>query len=92
MDQKEDSVMLPDFVLRWIGKDVASKLKLQEGPMGTKPWYQSKTVLAGIVTGLIGIYNAIATAQKWPPIPSYVFTLLGALGVYGRMSATTTIQ
>lgn len=58
----------------------------------TKPWYQSKTVIAGILAGVIGIYNTISVAKHLPPIPEWVFTILGAIGVYGRVTAKTEIS
>ena len=63
----------------------------------SKPWYQSKAVLAGIVTVLIGTYEMvklnIAPQFGWhlPEIPPIAYTILGALGVYGRVTATTTV-
>ena len=83
---------IPSFVLKWIGKGVKDKLDLQEGFMDSKPWYQSKTIWAGVVTGIIGIYNSIATAKGWPPVPDWVYSILAGMGVYSRASATTTIK
>lgn len=57
-----------------------------------KTWYQSKTIWAAIITGLIGIYNGVAPTQGWPAIPDWVFALLAALGVYSRATATTTVK
>lgn len=83
---------IPNFILEWFGKDVATKLNLQEGKMDTsKPWYTSKTIWAGVVAALIGVYNSIALAKTLPPIPDWVFTILGGIGVYSRATATTTI-
>lgn len=83
---------MPDWILKLFGKKIADKLDLQEGAMdGTKPWYQSKTILAAVVVGLIGIYNSVATAKKLPPIPDWAFTILGAIGVYTRSTATDKI-
>lgn len=85
-------MIIPNFLLKWIGRDIANKLSLQEGKMpDSKPWYASKTIWASVVVGLIGIYNAIGTAKGLPPIPEWVYTLLGAIGVYTRATATTTI-
>lgn len=58
----------------------------------TKPWYKSKTVWAGVVAVLIGLYNSIgANLHTLPVIPDWVFALLGAVGVYGRATADTKI-
>lgn len=59
----------------------------------TKVWYKSKGMWAGALTFLFGIYavaQASLTNVHLPSITAYmpfVFTILGALGVYGRMSA-----
>jgi len=65
--------------------------------METKKWYQSKTIWSGIITILIAVYNAIQPllAQYFgivlPVIPDWVYTILGALGIYGRVSADKKI-
>lgn len=83
---------LPDFVLKIIGHKVADKLDLKENDkMDTKPWYQSKTIWAGVVAGLLGIYNSVATAKNLPPCPEWIYTILGAIGVYSRATADTKI-
>ena len=89
---------LPLFVAKLIGRGIANKLDLQEGPLDeTKKWYKSKGVITGIVTVLVGTYEAVrlslAPQLGWnlPDIPSVVYTLLGAIGVYSRVVATGTI-
>jgi len=90
---------LKNVVYRMIGKKIAKKLELKEGsPMeNKKPWYQSKAVLAGIVTVLIGTYEStrltLAPQLGWelPEIPPFVYTVLGAIGIYGRVSANTKV-
>lgn len=65
--------------------------------METKKWYQSKTIWSGIITILITVYNTIQPllAQyfgiKLPVIPDWVYTILGALGIYGRVVANKKI-
>ena len=59
--------------------------------MPNKPWYQSKTIWAGIVTAIIGLYNTLAPLKALPKIPEEVYALLGALGIYSRATSTTTI-
>lgn len=56
-----------------------------------KAWWQSKTVWAGVVAVLVAGYNAGAEAFGWPAVPEFVFALLGALGVYGRVQATAVV-
>jgi hypothetical protein len=85
-------MMIPDFILRMFGRRIADKLDLQEGKMpDSKPWYQSKAIWSGVVAGLIGIYNSVAIAKGLPAVPDFVYTILGAIGVYSRATASTTI-
>lgn len=56
-----------------------------------KSWYASKTIWAGIVTAVIGIYEMFRVAQGWPEIPPIVLLALGSLGVYGRAQAKRPI-
>lgn len=57
----------------------------------TKAWYTSKTIWAGAIAALIGLYNAIGAVKHLPPIPDWIFTILGAIGIYGRVTADTKI-
>lgn len=83
---------IPDWVLKIFGHKIEDKLNLQEGNLdGTKPWYQSKTIWAGIVAALVGVYNSIAAVKALPPIPDWIFTILGAIGIYSRVTADTKI-
>ena len=89
---------LKNWITKLIAKRVAKELNLKEGPMDkTKKWYQSKSVLTGIVTVLIGTYEAIklsvAPEFGWnlPNIPPLVYTVLGALGIYSRVVAEKKI-
>lgn len=60
--------------------------------METKPWYVSKGVWTGIVTGVLGVYATLALQFHWPAVPDWIFTILGAMGIYSRVNATTTIS
>ena len=86
-------MLLPDFILKLIGKNIAGKLDLKEDTTmnEAKPWFQSKTIWTAIITALIGIYNAIGAVKNLPPVPDWVFTILGGIGVYTRSTATTKI-
>jgi hypothetical protein len=54
-----------------------------------KSWWQSKTVWAGVIAVLLAAYNeAVAVGLGLPPIPDFVYGVLGALGIYGRAAAT----
>ena len=72
--------------------------------MDSKKWYTSKTIWAGIVGVVFGLYDAATgllvsgcglTPQglcvHLPTIPAWVFTTLAAFGIYGRATANTTI-
>jgi len=47
-----------------------------------KPWYKSKTVWAAVVTGVVGILQAVGVH-----VPDYVYSFLAALGLYGLRAA-----
>ena len=86
------TLKISDFLLKWFGHKVADKIDLKEDKdMDTKKWYQSKTIWAATVTGLIGIYNGVASVKGLPPVPEWVYAILGAVGVYTRVNATTKI-
>lgn len=90
---------LKNIVAKIAARKIAKELKLEEGtPMeNKKPWYRSKGVLTGIVTVALGLYTAVDTQLgpqigfDLPTIPEFVFVVLGALGIYARTSASTTI-
>lgn len=73
------------------GKYMAKKINLEEGPMDKKAWYKSKGVWTGIIAGVVGAYNSAAPSFQWPPIPDFVYVLLGAMGVYTRATANVKI-
>lgn len=89
---------LPLFVAKLIGRGIANKFDLTEGPLepGQK-WYKSKTILSDIATILATAYEGVrltlAPQMGWnlPPIPVWLFTILGAVGIHGRVTATKTI-
>ena len=90
---------LKNMAARFIGKKVAKKLKLKEGPMDDKKkWYQSKGVWTGLVTIAVGLYQGVDSSLApqlgfdLPEIPSIVFTLLGAMGIYSRAVAKTKLE
>ncbi len=82
---------MPDFIIKMMGREAAKKLNLQEGVMPTKSWYLSKGVWTGVVTASMGLYLALAPQFNLPHVPDWIFTLLGAAGVYTRATATTTL-
>jgi len=57
----------------------------------TKKWWESKNVWTGIVTVLIAAYSTAAGQFGLPVIPEYVFAILGAFGIYTRVTATAKI-
>lgn len=87
-----------NILVKLAAKKAAKMLKLEEGPMDeSKKWYKSKGVITGIITVLIGTYEAVkvsvAPQVGWtlPDIPPLVYTILGALGVYARVVATSKV-
>lgn len=90
---------IPLWVVRMISKSAGNKIGLEEGGMQEgKPWWKSKGVLTGIVTVLVGAYEttrlALAPQLGWnlPDIPPFVYTILGAIGVYARVVAKGAIR
>lgn len=66
---------------------------------GTKPWWQSKTMWAGLVGLLFNTYAALAVIfpdAHFPAVPAWVITIIDALlggGVMAfRKAATTVIE
>ena len=53
----------------------------------SKKWWQSKLIWSGIVATLIAAYNTAAGTFALPPIPDFVFGLLGIFGVYNRVAS-----
>ncbi len=51
--------------------------------MEDKPWWQSKTVLAGVAIGLVGIAQSLG----WNLPYEAVYSILGAFGIYGVRDA-----
>jgi len=64
----------------------------------SKPWYKSKAVIAGIITVFVSVWdNALVPACAehlnfiLPNIPTWIYALLGSLGIYGRVKADSRI-
>ena len=77
------------IVARTIGNKIGKEMDKMEET--SKKWFASKTIWAGIVTVLVAAYNAGSTSFGWPAVPDWIFTLLGAIGIYSRVEATKTI-
>ena len=87
---------IPDFIVKMLGKKLGKSL-MEDSLMPTKPWYQSKTVWSDIVTILLAILGFVD--KTWTgghivssPFYSMALTFLGAMGIYGRTTSTTTIS
>jgi hypothetical protein len=65
--------------------------------MKTKKWYESKTIWSGIIVIFTAVYNTVRPPLEQyfgvylPEIPDWVYTILGALGIYGRVVANKKI-
>lgn len=63
----------------------------------SKPWYLSKAVWAAVIAILVAFYNSFNAelapliGMTFPDIPEWIFGILGALGLWGRVTANTTI-
>jgi len=75
-----------------MGKEIGSELKLKEGNMdGTKKWWQSKTIWAQIVTLVISIIQVVKPEWLTTEIYLSIIAILQGIGIYGRVSADTTL-
>lgn len=90
---------IKNLFVKKAANEISKKLDLKEGPMEDgKKWYQSKGVITGITAVLLGTYEMIrvnlAPQLGWhvPEIPPILFTFLGALGIYSRVTADKIIQ
>ena len=86
------------FFWDMMGKIASKKLGLKDGSMeDKKKWYQSKNVWTGVCVVLFGAYEAVeknlAPQFGWtlPQVPPIVYTILGAMGIYTRVSADKNI-
>lgn len=74
------------------GKYLAGKIKLEDGKMDEKKkWFKSKTIWTGVVAVLLAAYSTAASSFGLPPVPEWIFAILGTLGIYTRTTATTKI-
>lgn len=84
--------MFESLIAKFAGGFIKKKIKLQEGPMdSTKKWYQSKNVWTGVVTAAMGAYVTLVPVFHLPAVPEWIFTLLGAIGIYTRVTADSKI-
>lgn len=64
--------------------------------MDSKKWYQSKGIWTGVITALIGAGTAIAQLLgvdlNSNALFGVIISVLGALGLYARATADTTIK
>jgi len=63
-----------------------------------KPWYKSKTVWAGVIIISVNVWDNMLVPSvlhylhfSLPNIPIWVYSTLAGLGIYGRISAKTSI-
>lgn len=82
----------------FVAKNIEKAIGLTEdSAMETKKWWKSKGVWTGIVTVLVGGYEATRSqlapqfGYSLPEIPSFLYMVLGSLGVYSRVTAAKTI-
>lgn len=64
--------------------------------MPTKPWWRSETIWSDVLTvvmAIVGVLDTYITHGKIVSSPIYatILTLLGAMGIHGRVTAETKI-
>lgn len=86
--------MFETFFAKLAGKWAAKKLNLQEANNmdETKKWYQSRNLWTGVVTAIMGVYLSMAQQFHLPAVPEWIFAILGAIGVYTRVTTTAKIE
>lgn len=57
-----------------------------------KAWWQSKTVWSGVIAVALAAYSTASAEFGLPPVPEYLYGVLGALGVYGRVTAKSVVK
>lgn len=68
-------------------KELKKYLK-EDNEMEGKKWYESKTLWAAIVAGVLGMVQPVSTALGHPvTVPMWVYEVLGAFGLYGIRDA-----
>lgn len=64
--------------------------------MDKKNWWKSKTVWACIITAVVGAAQTICLQFGFDllsnPVASMILSILGAIGVYSRVIANTTLK
>jgi hypothetical protein len=86
-------MIFENLIARIAGKAIAKKIDLKEGQVDTKKWYQSKTIWTAVVTGIVGIVQAVGTATGHNiNIPTWVYDVLGAVGLYSLRTGDKPIQ
>ena len=92
--------MFKKLIAKLVGKLIARKLNKEDKMEGSKKWFQSSTIRAGLVAILLGVYNgliALSPELGWsiPAIPGWVEAILiavvGEEAVRGRINASKTI-
>jgi len=89
-----------NLAIKIAAKFIAKKLDLKEDSemSDKKPWYKSKTMLSVLVAFVISLYELVdgtlgpQLGFNLPDIPVWIYTMLTALGLYGRKVANKKIE
>ena len=58
----------------------------------TKPWYQSKTVWAAVITAVLGAIQPVSASMGHPiAVPLWIIEVLTGLGLYGLRTGDTKL-
>ena len=85
---------LKNLAVKLFAKKVAKDLDLKEGPMdGAKKWYKSKTIWSDVLTVVVGLWGVLdpvlaSHGVNLPTIPPLLLTVLGGMGIHGRVTAS----
>ena len=60
--------------------------------MDNKKWFMSKTIWSGVIAVVLAAYATASAQFGLPPVPEWIFGVLAAFGVYGRVDAKSVIK
>lgn len=89
---------LPDWMYRLIGKMAANKLGLKGNTMADitdaqTPWYRRKTSWVAILGAILSAVGPVSVALGHPVvIPTWIYQILGAMGLYTLRDAIETTK
>lgn len=83
-------------LLKFFAKRIAKKIFTKENTMDTKKWWASKTIWSDVLTIVLAIITLVDKITGSNTMSSEllvtILTVLGAIGINGRVTADKKIQ